>query len=249
MELLGLVQLDWLADRYPSQLSGGQRQRIALACAAGGRTRRCCCSMNPSARSTPRCARKLRRWLRRLHDEMHISSRFSSPTTRKRPWSRRPGGGHEPRPHRTDRFPDEVYSNPASPFVHQFLGNVNVFHSRSRAASPRSSREAAKRPPPSSVPTTSISCARTAKAACRRRCSTCTPSARWCGSNCCTTAKSSRSNCPAKGRRCVAPRGRPGRLVPAAPDEGLRPEASLAPPPARQPSSSDAGRKRARGGG
>jgi sulfate transport system ATP-binding protein len=55
-ELLKLVQLDWLTDRYPSQLSGGQRQRIALA-AHWRSSPRCCCSTNRSARSMPRCAR------------------------------------------------------------------------------------------------------------------------------------------------------------------------------------------------
>ncbi len=50
-ELLNLVQLDWIADRYPEQLSGGQRQRIALARALAW-SPACCCSTSPSARWT-----------------------------------------------------------------------------------------------------------------------------------------------------------------------------------------------------
>ena len=55
-DLLKLVQLDWIADRYPHQLSGGQRQRIALAVHSRS-SPRCCCSTSRSARSMPRCAR------------------------------------------------------------------------------------------------------------------------------------------------------------------------------------------------
>jgi sulfate transport system ATP-binding protein len=54
--LLELVQLDWLADRYPSQRSGGQRQRVALA-APWPSSPTCCCSTSPSAPWTRRCAR------------------------------------------------------------------------------------------------------------------------------------------------------------------------------------------------
>ena len=129
MELLGLVQLDWLADRYPSQLSGGQRQRIALARALAVEPKVLLLD-EPFGALDTKVRKELRRWLRHLHDDMHISSVFVT-------------HDQEEALEVADRVvvmnhgkieqigtPDEVYSNPASPFVYQFLGNVNVFHSR-----------------------------------------------------------------------------------------------------------------------
>ena len=129
MELLSLVQLDWLADRYPSQLSGGQRQRIALARALAVEPKVLLLD-EPFGALDTKVRKELRRWLRRLHDDMHISSVFVT-------------HDQEEALEVADRVvvmnhgkieqigsPDEVYSNPASPFVYQFLGNVNVFHSR-----------------------------------------------------------------------------------------------------------------------
>jgi sulfate/thiosulfate transport system ATP-binding protein len=129
MELLGLVQLDWLADRYPSQLSGGQRQRIALARALAVEPKVLLLD-EPFGALDTKVRKELRRWLRRLHDDMHISSVFVT-------------HDQEEALEVADRVvvmnhgrieqigsPDEVYSSPASPFVYQFLGNVNVFHSR-----------------------------------------------------------------------------------------------------------------------
>ena len=129
LELLKLVQLDWLADRYPSQLSGGQRQRIALARALAVEPKVLLLD-EPFGALDTKVRKELRRWLRRLHDEMHISSVFVT-------------HDQEEALEVADRVvvmnqgkieqigtPDEVYSNPASPFVYQFLGNVNVFHSR-----------------------------------------------------------------------------------------------------------------------
>ena len=129
MDLLKLVQLDWLADRYPSQLSGGQRQRIALARALAVEPKVLLLD-EPFGALDTKVRKELRRWLRRLHDEMHISSVFVT-------------HDQEKALEVADRVvvmnhgkieqigtPDEVYSNPASPFVYQFLGNVNVFHSR-----------------------------------------------------------------------------------------------------------------------
>ncbi|MFZ4537440.1 sulfate/molybdate ABC transporter ATP-binding protein [Propionivibrio sp.] len=128
-DLLKLVQLDWLADRYPSQLSGGQRQRIALARALAVEPKVLLLD-EPFGALDTKVRKELRRWLRRLHDEMHISSVFVT-------------HDQEEALEVADRVvvmnqgrveqigtPDEVYSNPASPFVYQFLGNVNVFHSR-----------------------------------------------------------------------------------------------------------------------
>ena len=133
LDLLKLVQLDWLAERYPSQLSGGQRQRIALARALAVEPKVLLLD-EPFGALDTKVRKELRRWLRRLHDEMHISSVFVT-------------HDQEEALEVADRVvvldhgkieqvgsPDEVYSSPATPFVYQFLGNVNVFHSRVHGA-------------------------------------------------------------------------------------------------------------------
>ena len=129
MQLLSLVQLDWLADRYPSQLSGGQRQRIALARALAVEPRVLLLD-EPFGALDAKVRKELRRWLRRLHDELHVTSIFVT-------------HDQEEALEVADRVvlmnkgkveqigaPDEVYNHPASPFVYGFLGNVNLFHGR-----------------------------------------------------------------------------------------------------------------------
>ena len=74
-ELLELIQLGWLADRYPSQLSGGQRQRIALARALAVQPRVLLLD-EPFGALDARVRKELRRWLRRLHDEINLTSVF-----------------------------------------------------------------------------------------------------------------------------------------------------------------------------
>ncbi len=128
-DLLKLVQLDWLAERYPSQLSGGQRQRIALARALAVEPKVLLLD-EPFGALDTKVRKELRRWLRRLHDEMHISSVF---VTHDQEEALEVADRVVVMNHgRVEQIgtPDEVYSNPASPFVYQFLGNVNVFHSR-----------------------------------------------------------------------------------------------------------------------
>ncbi len=128
-ELLGLVQLDWLADRYPWQLSGGQRQRIALARALAVEPKVLLLD-EPFGALDAKVRKELRRWLRRLHDELHVTSIFVT-------------HDQEEALEVADRVvlmnggrieqvgsPQDVWAHPASPFVYGFLGDVNLFHGR-----------------------------------------------------------------------------------------------------------------------
>jgi len=128
-ELLDLVQLNWLADRFPSQLSGGQRQRIALARALAVEPRVLLLD-EPFGALDAKVRKELRRWLRKLHDELHITSIFVT-------------HDQEEALEVADRVvlmdhgkveqigtPETVYRHPATPFVYSFLGSVNFFHGR-----------------------------------------------------------------------------------------------------------------------
>ncbi len=128
-ELLGLVQLDWLAERFPSQLSGGQRQRIALARALAVEPKVLLLD-EPFGALDAKVRKELRRWLRRLHDDLHVTSIFVT-------------HDQEEALEVADRVvlmnagqieqvgtPQEVWDHPASPFVYGFLGDVNLFHGR-----------------------------------------------------------------------------------------------------------------------
>ena len=129
MSLLKLVQLDWIADRYPSQLSGGQRQRIALARALAVEPKVLLLD-EPFGALDAKVRKELRRWLRRLHDELHVTSIFVT-------------HDQEEALEVADRVvvinqgrieqqgtPQQVWDNPASPFVYGFLGDVNLFKGR-----------------------------------------------------------------------------------------------------------------------
>ncbi|MEI7464238.1 MAG: sulfate ABC transporter ATP-binding protein [Burkholderiales bacterium] len=128
-DLLKLVQLDWIADRYPHQLSGGQRQRIALARALAVEPKVLLLD-EPFGALDAKVRKELRRWLRRLHDEVHVTSVFVT-------------HDQEEAMEVADRIvvmnegrieqvgsPDQVYDHPATPFVLKFLGDVNLFHGR-----------------------------------------------------------------------------------------------------------------------
>ena len=127
--LLNLVQLDWLADRFPSQLSGGQRQRIALARALAVEPKVLLLD-EPFGALDAKVRKELRRWLRRLHDDLNVTSIFVT-------------HDQEEALEVADRVvlmnkgkveqigsPQEVWDHPASPFVYGFLGDVNLFHGR-----------------------------------------------------------------------------------------------------------------------
>ncbi|HET7832663.1 MAG TPA: sulfate ABC transporter ATP-binding protein [Gallionella sp.] len=131
-ELLSLVQLDWLADRYPAQLSGGQRQRIALARALAVEPEILLLD-EPFGALDAQVRKELRRWLRRLHDELHVTSIFVTHDQEEAlEVADRVVVMNHGRIEQTGT-PDEVYARPATPFVYQFIGSVNLFHSRDHA--------------------------------------------------------------------------------------------------------------------
>jgi len=127
--LLKLVQLEWLADRYPHQLSGGQRQRIALARALAVEPKVLLLD-EPFGALDAKVRKELRAWLRRLHDEIHVTSLFVTHDQEEAlEVADRVVVMNEGRIEQVGT-PDEVYEYPASPFVYQFLGDVNLFHGR-----------------------------------------------------------------------------------------------------------------------
>jgi sulfate transport system ATP-binding protein len=127
--LLKLVQLDWLADRYPHQLSGGQRQRIALARALAVEPKVLLLD-EPFGALDAKVRKELRSWLRRLHDEMPITSVFVTHDQEEAlEVSDRVVVMNEGRIEQAGT-PDEVYEQPVNPFVYEFLGHVNLFHGR-----------------------------------------------------------------------------------------------------------------------
>ena len=127
--LLRLVQLDWLAERHPSQLSGGQRQRIALARALAVEPKVLLLD-EPFGALDAKVRKELRRWLRRLHDEIHVTSIFVTHDQEEAlEVSDRVVLMNHGRVEQTGG-PESVYEYPATPFVYGFLGNVNLFHGR-----------------------------------------------------------------------------------------------------------------------
>ncbi|MFB2894572.1 sulfate/molybdate ABC transporter ATP-binding protein [Aerosakkonemataceae cyanobacterium BLCC-F50] len=127
-ELLQLVQLGGLGDRYPSQLSGGQRQRVALARALAVQPRVLLLD-EPFGALDAKVRKELRNWLRNLHEEVQITTVFVT-------------HDQEEAMEVADEIvvmnqgcveqvgkPSEIYDNPATPFVMSFLGPVNVLPS------------------------------------------------------------------------------------------------------------------------
>lgn len=128
-ELLRLVRLEGMAQRFPSQLSGGQRQRVALARALAIEPKMLLLD-EPFGSLDANVRKELRQWLRKLHDKLHMTSLFVT-------------HDQEEALEVADRIvvmnagkieqvgtPEEVYHKPATPFVYHFLGNVNLFHGR-----------------------------------------------------------------------------------------------------------------------
>ena len=128
-ELLRLVQLERMGDRYPSQLSGGQRQRVALARALAIRPSVLLLD-EPFGALDAKVRKELRRWLRQLHDDMQLTSIFVT-------------HDQEEALELADRIavmkdgrieqigtPSEVYHQPATAFVYEFMGNANRLRCR-----------------------------------------------------------------------------------------------------------------------
>ena len=128
-ELLALVQLDYLGARYPSQLSGGQRQRVALARALAVEPRVLLLD-EPFGALDAKVRQELRRWLRRLHAEIHLTSVFVTHDQEEAlELANRVVVMNEGRIEQ-DGTPEDVVEHPATPFVVNFLGQVNIFHGR-----------------------------------------------------------------------------------------------------------------------
>ncbi len=130
-ELLDLVHLSGLGDRYPSQLSGGQRQRVALARALAVQPKVLLLD-EPFGALDAKVRKDLRAWLRRLHDEVHVTTVFVT-------------HDQEEAMEVSDEIvvmnkgrveqvgtPAEVYDKPATAFVMSFIGPVNVLPSSSQ---------------------------------------------------------------------------------------------------------------------
>ncbi|MEO7731055.1 MAG: sulfate ABC transporter ATP-binding protein [Kofleriaceae bacterium] len=124
-ELLDLIQLQSLGRRLPAQLSGGQRQRVALARALAARPRVLLLD-EPFGALDAQVRAELRGWLRRLHDEIHLTTVFVT-------------HDQDEAFEVADRVvvmnqgkieqvgaPAEVFERPANDFVMRFLGHVNV---------------------------------------------------------------------------------------------------------------------------
>ena len=127
--LLDLIQLQSLAQRYPLQLSGGQRQRVALARALAVEPKVLLLD-EPFGALDAQVRLDLRRWLRKLHDEIHVTSVFVTHDQEEaleiadRVIVMNEGKIEQ------DGSPDEVFHTPATPFVMRFIGSANRFRGR-----------------------------------------------------------------------------------------------------------------------
>jgi sulfate transport system ATP-binding protein len=128
-ELLRLIRLDGLEGRYPAQLSGGQRQRVALARSLAAQPRVLLLD-EPFGALDAKVRLELRQWLRRLHDDLGVTSVFVTHDQEEAfEVADKVVVMQAGRIEQTGT-PQEVFEHPANAFVMDFLGNVNVFHGR-----------------------------------------------------------------------------------------------------------------------
>ncbi len=126
-KLLELIQLTPLGDRFPSQLSGGQRQRVALARALAVEPKVLLLD-EPFGALDARVRKELRRWLRHLHDTLHVASVFVTHDQEEAlEVADRVAIMNHGRIEQTGA-PADVYDNPANSFVYEFLGDVTLFN-------------------------------------------------------------------------------------------------------------------------
>ncbi len=129
LELLTLVQLDWLKHRFPAQLSGGQKQRIALARALAVEPQVLLLDEPFGALDTT-IRRELRNWLRNLHDRLHMTSIFvTHDVDEALEIADKVVVMNEGKIIQVDT-PENIYHHPKTAFVYEFIGNVNLFHAR-----------------------------------------------------------------------------------------------------------------------
>jgi sulfate/thiosulfate transport system ATP-binding protein len=127
--LLKLVQLDRMGHRLPTELSGGQRQRVALARALAIEPKMLLLD-EPFGALDAKVRKELRGWLRRLHDELHITSVFVTHDVEEAlELADRVVVMNEGKIEQIGK-PEDVYHDPTNPFVYHFLGSVNLFHCR-----------------------------------------------------------------------------------------------------------------------
>jgi sulfate transport system ATP-binding protein len=128
-ELLHLIRLDGLGDRYPSELSGGQRQRVALARALAAAPKVLLLD-EPFGALDAKVRIELRQWLRRFHEDLGVTSIL---VTHDQEEAFEVADQVVVMNHgkiEQSGTPQEIFDHPASAFVMDFLGNVNVFHGR-----------------------------------------------------------------------------------------------------------------------
>jgi sulfate/thiosulfate transport system ATP-binding protein len=124
-ELLDLVQLDWLSNRYPSQLSGGQRQRIALARALAIEPRVLLLD-EPFGALDAKVRKELRTWLRSLHEEINVTSIFVTHDQEEALEVANSVVVMDKGRIEQVGTPTDVYDNPQTAFVHGFIGESIV---------------------------------------------------------------------------------------------------------------------------